>query len=112
MSLAHNICEPCQVGSPQLSAEDLKQALIELPLWHITEEDNIKHFERAFVFTNFVTALAFTNRVGALAEEQGHHPAILTEWGKVTISWWTHKIGGLHKNDIIMAAKTDTVYAG
>jgi len=56
-------------------------------------------------------ALAFTNRVGALAEAEGHHPALLTEWGRVTVTWWTHKIRGLHRNDFIMAAKTDALAA-
>lgn len=62
---------------------------------------------RVYKFRDFAQALSFTNKVGALAEAQGHHPALLTEWGKVTVMWWTHKIGGLHKNDFIMAAKTD-----
>ena len=62
---------------------------------------------REFTFRNFKEALAFTNRLGELAEAEFHHPAILTEWGKVTVSWWTHKIGGLHRNDFIMAARTD-----
>jgi len=65
-----------------------------------------------FTIPNFVEALNFTNKVGALAESEGHHPALLTEWGKVTVTWWTHKIGGLHRNDFIMAAKTDQLYAG
>jgi len=66
---------------------------------------------REFGFRNFAEAIAFSNRVGDIAEDEGHHPAILTEWGKVTVTWWTHKIGGLHKNDLIMAARTDKVYA-
>ena len=64
---------------------------------------------REFSFGNFVEALAFTNRVGEIAETEDHHPAILTEWGKVTVTWWSHKIRGLHKNDLIMAARTDEV---
>jgi 4a-hydroxytetrahydrobiopterin dehydratase len=65
---------------------------------------------RAFKFKNFTEALAFTDQVGEIAEEEGHHPALFTEWGKVTVRWWTHKIGGLHENDFIMAAKTDRLY--
>jgi 4a-hydroxytetrahydrobiopterin dehydratase len=64
---------------------------------------------RSFTFRNFAEALAFTNRVGALAEAEGHHPALFTEWGKVTVQWWTHKLKGLHRNDLIMAAKTDAL---
>ena len=63
--------------------------------------------ERVFKLSNFAEALDLTNRIGALAEAQKHHPAILTEWGKVTVWWWTHKIRGLHRNDVVMAAKTD-----
>jgi 4a-hydroxytetrahydrobiopterin dehydratase len=63
-----------------------------------------------YSFNNFVEAIAFTNRVGELAEEENHHPALLTEWGKVTVTWWTHKIRGLHRSDFIMAAKTDKYY--
>ena len=67
---------------------------------------------KAQKFKNFVQALAFTHRVGELAEEQDHHPALLTEWGKVTVTWWTHAVKGLHRNDFIMAAKTDELYRG
>lgn len=71
------------------------------------DADGISHLERTFRFKNFAQALAFTNRVGELAESEGHHPQLLTEWGKVKVSWWTHIIRGLHQNDFIMAAKTD-----
>ncbi len=64
----------------------------------------------SFKFKNFVQSLEFTNQVGALAEAEGHHPALLTEWGRVTVTWWTHKIKGLHRNDFIMAAKTDQLF--
>lgn len=78
--------------------------------WSVVEKDGIKRLEKSFKFKDFAEALAFTNEVGKLAEKQGHHPDILTEWGNVTVSWWTHKINGLSKNDFIMAAKTDAVY--
>jgi 4a-hydroxytetrahydrobiopterin dehydratase len=80
-----------------------------VPEWQIVERDGIPRLERTYQFPDFVQALAFTNRVGEIAEEEGHHPAILTEWGKVTVAWWTHKIRGLHRNDFIMAAKTDAL---
>ncbi len=65
---------------------------------------------RLFHFDTFAQALEFTTKVGELAEEEGHHPALLTEWGRATVMWWTHKIKGLHRNDFIMAAKTDALY--
>jgi 4a-hydroxytetrahydrobiopterin dehydratase len=79
----------------------------EIPQWSVVERDGIARLERVFRFANFAEALAFTNRVGALAEAAGHHPAITTEWGRVTVGWWTHAIAGLHRNDFVMAAKTD-----
>ncbi len=83
----------------------------QVPDWALVERDGIQRLERAFAFPDFGDALAFTNAVGALAEEEGHHPALLTEWGGVTVTWWTHKIRGLHQNDFIMAAKTDQLLA-
>jgi 4a-hydroxytetrahydrobiopterin dehydratase len=75
------------------------------------ERAGVQQLERVFAFDTFADALQFTDAVGQLAETEGHHPALLTEWGKVTVTWWTHTIGGLHRNDFILAAKTDTLYA-
>ncbi len=83
----------------------------DVPDWALVERGGIRRLERVFRFPNFADALAFTNQVGALAEQEGHHPALLTEWGRVTVTWWTHAIHGLHRNDFVMAAKTDTVYS-
>jgi 4a-hydroxytetrahydrobiopterin dehydratase len=69
----------------------------------------VQQLAKEYKFANFAEALTFSNHVGALAEEVGHHPAILTEWGKVNVRWWSHEIGGLHKSDFIMAAKTDLI---
>jgi len=77
--------------------------------WELLELDGIKRLRRVFPFDDFAQALAFTGEVGALAEAEGHHPALLTEWGRTTVTWWTHKIRGLHRNDFIMAAKTDAL---
>jgi 4a-hydroxytetrahydrobiopterin dehydratase len=76
----------------------------------VIEVEGMQRLERTFKFKNFAQALEFTNKVGAIAEEEDHHPRIVTEWGKVTLQWWTHVIGGLHKNDFIMAAKSDELY--
>jgi 4a-hydroxytetrahydrobiopterin dehydratase len=81
----------------------------EVPEWELLEVDGVKRLQRVFPFENFEQALAFTNRVGELAEAERHHPALLTEWGSTTVTWWTHKIKGLHRNDFIMAAKTDQI---
>jgi 4a-hydroxytetrahydrobiopterin dehydratase len=94
-----------------VTASELTELKQEIPDWQLLERDGIARVERVFHFPNFADALAFTNRVGALAEAEGHHPALLTEWGRVTVTWWTHKIRGLHRNDFIMAAKTDALVA-
>jgi len=103
-------CEACRHGAPKASPEEIEQLRKQIPKWSVSSREDVPRLERVFDFADFAGALAFTNRVGQIAEEEGHHPAILTEWGKVTISWWTHKIRGLHRNDFIMAAKTDRLF--
>ncbi len=104
-------CVPCRGGEPTVSDAEIAEYHPQVPEWKIVERDGIKRLERIFKFKNFGQALAFTNRVGEAADAEGHHPALLTEWGKVTVTWWTHKIKGLHRNDFIMAAKTDELYS-
>ncbi|PWH19130.1 MAG: 4a-hydroxytetrahydrobiopterin dehydratase [Ardenticatenia bacterium] len=103
-------CTACRGDEPPVRDAEIPALHQQVPEWQIVERDGIKRLERVFKFKNFAQALQFTNRVGNLAEEEGHHPAILTEWGRVTVTWWTHKIRGLHQNDFIMAAKTDRLY--
>jgi 4a-hydroxytetrahydrobiopterin dehydratase len=103
-------CIPCQKGAPQATEEEIADFLAHLPEWKLVEQDGVNRIRRMFTFKNFAQALAFTNKVGELAEAEGHHPVLVTEWGRVTVTWWTHKIGGLHQNDFIMAAKTDQLF--
>ena len=105
--LAGKTCEACRAGAPIATQEEIDKFIPQLPDWEIIEVDGIKQLRKVFTFNNFEDALSFTDKVGTIAEEDGHHPAILTEWGKVNVTWWTHKIHGLHFNDFIMAAKTD-----
>jgi 4a-hydroxytetrahydrobiopterin dehydratase len=100
-------CTACRRDSPQVTEAEIAELKPQILEWTMLERDGIPRLERVFRFANFAEALAFTNRVGALAENEGHHPAILTEWGRVTVTLWTHKIRGLHRNDFIMAAKID-----
>ena len=109
-SLAQMECVACQAGEPTVSEAESQEYLKQLPEWQIVEELGVSQLVRAFNFPDFASALNFTNRVGALAEQEGHHPALLTEWGRVTVSWWTHVIGGLHRNDFILAARTTDLY--
>lgn len=110
MSLTQQSCEACRADAPKATDEEIKQWHEEVPEWKLIEEDGEEKLQRTFKFDNFAEALKFTNQVGDLAEEQDHHPALTTEYGKVTVIWWTHKIGGLHRNDFICAARTDQLY--
>jgi 4a-hydroxytetrahydrobiopterin dehydratase len=99
-------CVACRAGEPTLSEGEIYLFLSQIPAWQVKEVDREKRLERVFKFNNLARARDFTNKIGAIAEED-HHPLSITEYGRVTVGWWTHKIGGLHKNDFIMAAKTD-----
>ena len=109
MDLSAQHCVPCREGSPATSDAEAAELHRQVPEWRVVERDGVKRLERVFAFPDFAAALAFTNQVGAIAEQEGHHPALLTEWGTVTVTWWTHAIRGLHRNDFIMAARTDAL---
>jgi len=109
--LAKMTCSACRGDEPPLTDDELEEYMPRVPEWDLVEEDGVKSLRRTFEFSNFVEALEFTNAVGAAAEEEGHHPIITLTWGKATVTWYTHKIKGLHENDFIMAAKTDEQYA-
>ncbi len=111
-SLASEKCVACRRDAPRVTAEEIEELRPQVPNWDLVERDGIPRLERVFRFANFAEALAFANRVGVLAEAEGHHPALLTEWGRMTVTWWTHKIRGLHRNDFVMAAKTDSLVGG
>jgi 4a-hydroxytetrahydrobiopterin dehydratase len=108
--LKHMQCEACSPGTPPVSDEESANLQKQIPEWSIVERDGVRRLERVFMVKDFATALAFANKIGEIAEEEGHHPALQVEWGKVGVIWWTHSIGGLHLNDFIMAAKTDQIY--
>ena len=108
-ALSKQICVPCSGKSPKVTEEEITQFLGEIPQWQVKNVSEELRLERVYKFPDFQTALAFTQQVGEYADQVGHHPTLLTEWGQVTVIWWTHAIGGLHKNDFIMAAKTDEI---
>lgn len=102
--LASKTCVPCRGGVPPLKGEELDGFVKQVSGWNVV---NGHHLTKTFTFPDFVKALAFVNKVGAVAEEQGHHPDILLSWGKAEITTWTHKIDGLTESDFILAAKID-----
>jgi 4a-hydroxytetrahydrobiopterin dehydratase len=108
-NLSQEHCTSINATSKRLDEKEAGQMLNDLSGWTLIHKDNEPRLEKTFKFDDFQQALEFTDQVGRIANEEDHHPALLTEWGKVTVDWWTHKIKGLHRNDFIMAAKTDNV---
>src|SRR5689334_18700282 len=91
-TLAEERCVACRRDAPRVEPAEAERLREQIPEWALVERDGVPRLERVFSFPDFGEALAFTDRVGALAEREGHHPALLTEWGRVTVTWWTHKI--------------------
>ena len=103
-------CVACRADAPRVADDELPDLLKQIPDWQPITNDSVLKLNKVFNFDNYSDAISFTNKIAQLAEEEDHHPAILLEWGRVEVTWWTHKIGGLHKNDFIAAAKTDLIY--
>ena len=104
-------CEACRAGAAgALTTQEQQKLLLELNDWKIVTRESVAQLEKTFLFSNFKKAWTFSEQVANLADQQNHHPSILAEWGKVTVTWWTHSIHGLHKNDFICAAKCDQMF--
>ena len=108
-NLSENKCEACSIDAPVLTEQEINKLLSQIQSWTIHEEEGVKRLICSFAFPNYENSLNFTNLVAKLAEEEDHHPEIVLEWGNVTVSWWSHKIKGLHTNDFICASKTDDI---
>ena len=108
MSLATKQCVPCKGGIPPLSRDVAENYIKDTPGWELSADAT--HIQRNFKFKNFANALSFVDNIGALAENEGHHPDIAFGWGYCTVTLYTHKIKGLHENDFIMAAKINEQY--
>ncbi|MCL1623746.1 4a-hydroxytetrahydrobiopterin dehydratase [Moraxella sp. Tifton1] len=112
--LKSQFCEACQADAPKVTDEELAEFMKQLPDWAVISEQVSEHhvlqLKRVFKFKNFKAAWEFGEKLMHLAESEGHHPGIFVEWGKVTVTWWSHSIKGLHKNDFIMAVKTDELF--
>lgn len=105
MKLKDNTCVPCQGGVEPLSEEEAGNLLTQAPEWELIE--HATKIRRTFEHPTFMAALDFATEVGELAEVENHHPDICFGWGYCTVTFYTHKIGGLHMNDFIMAAKVN-----
>ena len=109
--LKNDHCEVCRIGAPLATEQERVEYIKQVPEWEIIAIDNVDRLVRRFKLKNFAEAMLFTNAIAEMAEQEGHHPLLVTEWGSVEVSWWSHKIKGLHRNDFIAAAKTDELYA-
>lgn len=107
-ALADRSCVPCRGGVPPLDAAAIAPLLAQLDGWAVVDGH---HLDKTYRLKNFVTALALVNRIGAIAEEQNHHPDLSLAWGRVGVQIWTHKINGLTESDFIFAAKCDRAFA-
>lgn len=110
MSLADKQCVPCRGGVPPLEPATVQELLEQLEQGWVLNADG--HIERLYEFKNFAEALDFVNKVGAIAEDEGHHPDLYLAWGRCKVEIWTHKIHGLTESDFYLAAKADRVFAG
>jgi len=110
IDLTRKKCEACRVGAPLATEAEIEEYMRQLPEWKIVEIDGIKRLTRTYDFNNFMEAMSFSNKIAVIAEEQNHHPSIVTEWGKVTVTWWSNIIKEIHLNDFIMASKTEELF--
>lgn len=109
--LTQEKCVACRRDSPLVTQEEVAELRPQIPDWDLTNSDGIDRLQRVFKFGNFADALEFSTALGSAADAEGHHPRLTVEWGRVGVDWWTHKIRGLHRNDFVMAAKTDAMFA-
>ena len=110
MKLEDQKCEACRRDSPRVTNEEAYKLHKSLENWDLIEDSGIEKLIKVFSFNGFMNAMKFAEQIAYISEEEGHHPALLTEWGSVRVAWWTHKIRGLHRNDFVMAAKTDELF--
>ena len=112
MNLASNPCSACRKDAPVVTAAEIENLMPQLDAaWRIVAVGGVPRLVRVFTVKNFVQAMELAQKVGEMADGEGHHPALLVEWGQLTVSWWTHAILNLHRNDFIMAAKTDRIFS-
>lgn len=103
-------CSATNPNAEAVTGAELKELSAQIPNWTLETRDDVLQLERVFKCTDFLQALSFAEQIGTIAEINDHHPALLVEWGKLTVTWWSHSINGLHHNDFVMAAKTDEIF--
>jgi 4a-hydroxytetrahydrobiopterin dehydratase len=111
MALTRERCEACHAGAPKVTGEEIEQLKPQIPEWEIVEVKGVPRLKRTYTLDGWMPAVKLVDAIAEIVEREDHHPVITLQWGKVTVSWWTHAIQGLHRNDFIMAAKSDEAYA-
>lgn len=110
MKLTEMRCVPCHGGVPSLTADEIAALKPQVPDWEVIDVQGIPQLRRMFKFKGYLLGVKFAQKVAEMADQEDHHPVLLIEWGRVTVTWWTHAIKGLHQNDFISAAKTDAIF--
>ena len=110
ISLKDYSCKATPAGAAAVSHSELKALSTQIPDWNLENRDGVLQLVRTFKCRHFLDALRFANLIGEIAENNDHHPALVVEWGKIKVAWWSHSINGLHHNDFVMAAKTDEIF--
>ena len=108
-TLADEKIQLSKKGDPALDNQAITDLLAQLPGWELVVENGVEKIQRQYKFRDYLMILDLGHKIGMIGEQVNHHPVMLTEWGRLTVTWWTHVIGGLHRNDFIMAAKCDRV---
>ncbi|MDC0173189.1 4a-hydroxytetrahydrobiopterin dehydratase [Gammaproteobacteria bacterium] len=108
LSKQHIVATP--KGASTLSIDEKTEYMSQLPGWQMISVDTIEQLYKSYPFKSFNAAMAFANKISIIAEQCDHHPRLSIEWAKLSVYWWSHSIGGLHINDLVMAAKTDEIY--
>ena len=111
MPLTTERCVACRPGALTATPAEIYVFKPQIPDWEIVTVNGVDRLKRTYALDGWLPAVHFADAIAALAEAEDHHPTITIAWGKVTVTWWTHAIKGLHRNDFIMAAKSDEAYA-
>ena len=109
-NLVKRKCEPCRIGAPKLTSEQINEYIKIIPEWEVIQDEHINKLVRHFKTKDYHATIKFVNAIADIANSEDHHPILLVEFSSVTVWWWTHKIKGLHLNDFVMAAKTDEIF--
>jgi 4a-hydroxytetrahydrobiopterin dehydratase len=111
MPISVERCVRPRFGDKPLTPEEIADLMPVVPGWDVVEDIRSTRLCKSFPFEDWSGVMEFAELVGDQAVLDDHHPKLTLAWGRVTVEWWTHVIGGLHRNDFIMACRTNHLYA-